>query len=525
LFRKLSKRNKNFKQTDHQQNPQTDTQQILLSKKIMDNEKTLRSMYSNCSDVIFRSFLIGNKEKAILIYIEGLINIEELDDNVLAPLMKGNPDKFTEIKDYVEQTISISQTINVTTINEIVEMLLNGLPIVLIDGSNIGLAFGLQKWEKRSVEEPLSEAVVRGSREGFIESIRVNTSLLRRIIKSPMLKMKSFQVGRYTKTKIIISYIEGLADQTLIEEIEARISRIEIDGVLESGYIEELIEDNSFSPFPQILSTERPDTAASSLLEGRAVILVDGTPFIMAVPTTLYSLLQSPEDYYQRFMIGTAIRWLRYLFFVTALLLPSIYVAVITYHQEMIPTTLLISMAASREAIPFPALIEALIMEITFEVLREAGLRLPKQVGSAVSIVGALVIGDAAVSAGIVSAPMVMVVAITGIASFAIPRYNAGIAIRMLRFPLIILAGSLGLLGIMLGIITITIHLCTLRSFGVPYMQPMAPMKGKEMKDVLMRAPWWMLNTRPRLTGEYNQYREAPGQKPNPNRGGESDNS
>jgi spore germination protein KA len=249
---------------------------------------------------------------------------------------------------------------------------------------------------------------------------------------------------------------------------------------------------------------------------------MEGTPFVLVAPITFFSLLQSPEDYYQRFWIGTIVRWLRYFFTLISLLLPSIYVAVLTFHQEMVPGSLLISMATSREAVPFPALVEVFMMEVTFEALREAGVRLPKQVGAAVSIVGALVIGQAAVQAGLVSAPMVIVVAITGISSFLVPRYVAGMAIRMLRFPLIVLAGSLGLLGIMMGIIAIVLHLCSLRSFGVPYLDTVANPKKRQLKDVLIRAPWWMMDTRPHFTGTYNEYRQASDQKPGSEQGGES---
>ena len=335
----------------------------------------------------------------------------------------------------------------------------------------------------------MAEGGIRGSREGFIESLQVNTSLLRRIIKSPALKLQSMKIGKYTKTNVVVAYIDGLVDQTLIEEITNRLQRIEIDGILESGYIEEMIEDNPYSPFPQLLATERPDVACAHLLEGRAVILVEGTPFTLIAPISFFSLIQSHEDYYNRFMVGSLIRWLRYVFLGISLLLPSLYVAVLTFHQEMVPTALMLSVAASREAVPFPAIVEALIMEITFEALREAGVRLPKQIGSAVSIVGALVIGQASVQAGLVSAPMVIVVAITGIASFMIPRYATGIAIRMLRFPIILLAGTLGLLGIMMGIIAIVIHLCSLRSFGVPYLAPLAPLKGKRAERCAVESP------------------------------------
>ncbi|GHH99426.1 spore germination protein [Neobacillus kokaensis] len=492
-----------------------------LYESLDENLNKLQSIYDECSDVIFRHFFISGKEKALLIYIEGMTNIEEIDNNVLSPLMQESEVLINDVKTMMEKKVPVSNIKEMKTFFDCVQEISVGNPVIIINGEKTGFSLGLSKWEKRSVEEASAEPVVRGPREGFVETILVNTSMLRKKIKSPVLKMHSMQIGRYTKTKVVIAFMEGIADKTLIEEVKNRLNRIEIDGVWESGMIEEFIEDNPYSPFPQVLATERPDVVTSNLLEGRVAILVDGTPFSIVVPTTIYSLLQSSEDYYARFLIGTAIRWLRYVFLVISLLLPSLYVAVITYHHEMVPTTLLISMAASHEQIPFPALVEALIMEITFEALREAGVRLPKQVGAAVSIVGALVIGDAAVSAGIVSAPMVMVVAITGIASFTIPRYSAAIAIRMLRFPMILLSGTLGLLGIMLGVITIVIHLCTLRSFGVPYLSPMAPTKLRDMKDVLIRAPWWKLNTRPHLTGEYNKYRQSSGQKPGPTKGDE----
>jgi spore germination protein KA len=231
--------------------------------------------------------------------------------------------------------------------------------------------------------------------------------------------------------------------------------------------------------------------------------------------------MQSPEDYYTRFLYSTAIRWLRYFFIASSLLLPSLYVALISYHQEMIPTSLLITIASSRDRVPFPALVEALLMEIMFEILREAGVRLPKQVGSAVSIVGALVIGQAAVSAGLVSPPMVMVVSITGITSFATPRFTAALAFRLLRFPIILLAGTMGFIGIILGIIVIVVHLCTLRSFGVPYLAPLVTAQAAELKDVIIRAPWWKMDRRPHFTGKHNEYRTRPDLKPDPSKGDE----
>jgi hypothetical protein len=497
------------------------SQQTPLLANLNSNVQTLRSIYTNCPDVVFRSFSIGGKTKAMLVYIEGLSNLDSIDQYLLSPLMQETTQELENLNRIIEQKIPISNIKEVQTIESCIEQISVGNPVLLIENVMNGLSFNLAKFEKRAVEEPTAESVVRGPREGFTESLGVNTSLLRRKLRTPLLKMLQMQVGRYSRTEVAIAYIEGIADQTLIEEVQNRLNRIDIDGVLESAYIEELLEDQPFSIFPQIMNTERPDVAAANLLEGRVVIMVDGTPFVLIAPTTFYSLIQSPEDYYQRYAFSTAIRWLRYAALVISLLLPSLYVAVLTFHQEMVPTSLFFSIAKSREEIPFPVVVEALIMEITFEALREAGVRLPKQIGSAVSIVGALVIGQAAVSAGIVSAPMVMVVSITGIASFMIPRYSAGIALRLLRLPIILLAGTLGLLGIMLGVISTVVHLCTLRSFGVPYLSPLGPMKGRDMKDVLIRAPWWMLNTRPHLTGNGNEYRQASEQKPDPSKGNE----
>ncbi|MGP7818020.1 spore germination protein [Niallia sp. 01092] len=490
----------------------------ILSMNLDENVKELQSIFETSFDIVFHSFVLANDIKAIVIYIEGLVNTELLEQHVLTPLLTKIAEQQETLEDSIEDTLQVAKKKEIKTIKACVENILIGNPVLLIHTLNKGYSLGLTRWEQRSIEEPQSESLVRGPREGFIESLGVNLSLIRRKVKSPLLKTESMTIGKYTSTNIAIAYIKGIAEEGLLEEVKSRLNQIEIDSVLESGYIEELIEDNSYSPFPQILNTERPDVVAAHLLEGRVAILVDGTPFVLIAPISFFSLLQSSEDYYQRFFISSVIRILRFTFMMISLLLPSLYIAVVTYHQEMIPTNLLISIAAARESVPFPAFIEAFLMEITFEALREAGVRLPKQIGSAVSIVGALVIGQAAVQAGLVSAPMVIVVALTGIASFMIPYYSQGISLRLLRFPMMILASTLGLLGIMLGIIAIIIHLCALRSFGVPYLTPIAPLKGKELKDSFIRAPWWKMNTRPHLTGHYNKYRQNGGQKPGPQR-------
>ncbi|WP_258171380.1 spore germination protein [Paenibacillus sp. R14(2021)] len=495
-----------------------------ISAVLDDNYERLTGIYANARDVKFRKIFIGQSTKAFVLFIDGLVNVEVLDLHVISALVK-QPFQMNDgnAEDVLASVLTISNLEVVDTIDETLFRIGGGCILLFIDGLTRCFAMGIAKWEKRAIEEPAAESVVRGPREGFTESVSVNTSMLRRKIKTPSLKIQSYFVGTLTRTEVLIVYIEGVAAESLVAETQLRIKGINIDGILESGYIEGLIEDNPFSPFPQLQVTERPDVVSAALLEGRVSVLIDGTPFALIAPTTLFAMLQSPEDYYQRFFISTLIRWLRYFFFIMTLVLPSLYVAILTYHQEMVPTSLLLSIARSREDIPFPALVEALLMEISFEALREAGVRLPKQVGAAVSIVGALVIGQAATSAGLVSAPMVMVVAITGIASFMMPQYSSGIAIRMLRFPIMFLSGMLGLLGLMLGVIVIVIHLCSLRSLGVPYMQPLAPMRGSEMRDVLLRSPLWLLNKRPHLTGSVsNPNRQGPNQKPEPPQGNDS---
>jgi len=467
---------------------------MMLSEHLRENVLRLEAAYSDCADVIFHDMLIGGHTPAMLVYIEGLIRLDELDRHVVEPLRDG-PGPNSGLESIRRQT-AVASVKTVDSFHRLVDEIADGCPALLVDGYNAALVFGLSDREQRAIEEPTAESVLRGPREGFIETMRTNIALLRRKIRSPKLKVVTLRLGSSSKTPIAVMYVEDIADPSLVREVMSRLERIEITDVLETAYIEEWIEDNRYSPFPQLLSTERPDVASAYLLEGRVVILVDGTPTVLVAPITFFALLQTPEDYYERYVVGTAIRWLRYFFFAISLLGPSLYVAVVTFHQEMIPTTLMLTMARSREQIPFTALMEAVLMETMFEALREAGARLPKQIGSAVSIVGALVIGQAAISAGIVSAPMVMVVAITGIASFMAPRYTIGIPIRLLRFPVMFLAGMMGLLGVILGVIVILNHLLNLRSFGVPYMSPLAPLEKRGLKDVLWRAPRWMLNRR-----------------------------
>lgn len=469
-------------ETQETQETQEKHQDLPLTGDLAIDEETLRAVFTDCSDVIFHSFETAGFTSALCVYCVGLCDTERLERQVLTPVQ--------EIGMEAAQ-VPLSSVKTVETAKQAAEAILEGEALLLLEGSNVATTYPLYKAANRSTEEPLAESTVRGARDGFTESLATNLSLVRKRLKTPALKFRTRTVGESSNTSIALAYVEGVIDASLVKEVEQRLDRLRVRDILESQYIEEDIIDQRFSPFPQMIATERPDVVASNLMEGRFAILVDGTPFTLVAPVTLFSMLQSPEDYYQYVFMSVFLRWLRYVFYVLSLLLPSAYVAITTYHQEMIPTVLLLSIARAREEIPFPALVEALIMEIAFEALREAGVRLPKQVGSAVSIVGALIIGQAATTAGIVSAPMIIIVAITGIASFMIPRYSASISTRLLRFPIMLLAGTLGLIGVMLGIILIVIHLSSLRSFGAPYLSPVAPTNAKGLKDLWWRpAPW-----------------------------------
>ncbi|MGE5705014.1 MAG: spore germination protein [Clostridia bacterium] len=484
--------------------------QMPLSEKLAENKAFLESLFDECSDLVFREFEIeGTSTQALILFIDGMVKTELVDMSLLRSLLIQEGGQ-TDLGTLLNRSINATQIGKLENFGKLVLQLVNGDTILLVDGNTQGISVGYRGAEHRSVSEPDTEAVVRGPREGFNENIRTNTSLLRRKLKTPRLKMKSIVVGTETHTNLVVAYLDGIVSPDLVTETLARLEKIHIDGVLETGYIEELIQDDAWTLFPQIMNTERPDTVAASLLEGRLAILVDGTPFVMVVPATFWSMMQASEDYYERWQVSSLLRILRIFLLNVALFTPALYVAVTTFHHEMLPTSLMLSIAASREAIPFPAIVETLIMEVAFEALREAGIRLPKSIGQTVSILGALVVGQAAVQAGIVSAPVVIVVSVTGIATFVIPRFNLAIPIRMLRFPLMILSSILGIFGIILGFMFIIGHLCKLRSFGVPYLWPVGPMQFTEMKDTLIRHPIWQNMHRPVQLGVENQIRLSP---------------
>ncbi|OCT15965.1 spore gernimation protein GerA [Paenibacillus pectinilyticus] len=425
----------------------------------------------------------------LIAYISGLVDAERVEREIIKPLTEAQPSIET-----LSSHVLTPELTRVDIFESLIDNLLTGFVMIAEQGQQQVLLANLISLPHRGIEKPETESGVRGPREGFTELLETNIALLRRRLKTDKIRMKTWQIGALTQTEVRMIYLDGIADQGIVDELTKRISAIHIDAVLESNYIEEMIRDHPFSIFPTMEYTERPDVVAGALLEGKVSIFTNNTPFVLLAPFQFWSAFQSSEDYYLMFTSATFIRLIRTLSIVLALLLPSLYVAITTFHPEMLPTNLLLSVAGAREASPFPALVEALIMEITFEALREAILRLPRVMGQTVSIVGALVIGQAVVQAGIVSTPMVIVVSVTGIASFMIPRYNMTFSIRILRLLLLLLAGTLGFVGILLGLFTLTIYLTGIRSVGVPYMGPIAPLKLKGLRDFLVRSPHWLIN-------------------------------
>lgn len=492
-----------------------------LEVSLPNNLNMIKQKTGKSSDVIIREIKLGGKAdiNTAIVYIEGIVNNQAIQEYILQSMMKDNHKE--EINQYnamgllSEDIMTVGNITSITNSDDLFYSLTAGDTLILVDGVNQALSASTAGGEKRSITESTTEMVVRGPKGAFTEALGTNTAMVRRIIKTPDLWMESLKVGRVTKTDVTFMYIHGIANDKVVNEVRQRLQKIDIDSILESGYIEQLIEDQTATPFPTVYNTERPDVVAGNLLEGRIAIFVDGTPFVLIAPAVFIQFFQSAEDYYARFDIATSIRLLRIFMFMISLIAPATYVAVTTFHQEMVPTTLIVAIAAQRESVPFPAFIEALLMELTFEILREAGIRLPKAIGSAVSIVGALVIGQAAVQASIVSPAMVIIVSITAIASFATPSFNMAISARLIRFLFMIGAAIFGFYGIILCLLMMVVHLCSLRSFGIPYMSPFAPFTLVDNGDTVVRLPWWTLRQRPRLVTT-NTVREAANQQPRP---------
>ncbi|MGI6706863.1 MAG: spore germination protein [Clostridia bacterium] len=479
----------------------------VLTDSVEENLKKFKAFLSDSTDVVFREFKVGKKSiPCALVYVDGLVEKSVIHDQLMKSLMLELPlveaqigeitkeDAFDQIKGLA---LTVADVKDKDSLDEAILLILSGEVALIIDGCSKVLIISARGWPMRAISEPGTESVIRGPREGFTETLRMNTALLRRKCKDPNMVIKTIKLGRRSKTDVAYVYVKGIVSRELVAEVEKRLSEIDVDGILETGQIEQWIQDDWLTPFPQIQITERPDKTIANIFEGRVAIMVDNSPFAIIVPTTFYQYFQSPEDYYERWMIASFLRTLRWIASFIATFSPALYIAVISYHPGFIPTELALSIASSRANVPFPVFIEALLMEITIELVRESGARLPKPIGQAIGIVGGIVIGDAAVRAGVTSPILVIIVALTAVASFAIPTYSAAISFRLVRFPMMILASILGLYGVMLGFIALNIHLVNLKSFGANYMAPQSPAIYQDWKDFLLRFPFHLLKRRP----------------------------
>lgn len=476
----------------------------LFSKVLDENIDTLSALFENCSDVVKRKLSVGgeNKVDIFIIYVDNMIDKELLEMNTLQQLfrdLKDMPetDKFEFIKDRGIQTVDL---IEVTTIAELVDQMLSGDTLILVDGYDKALRVSMRNSPNRGVPTSENEATVRGSKESFSEAFFINRVLLRRRIKDTNLKMKPFKIGTRTLTDVAVCYLDGVAKPEVVAEIERRLNEYVIDGILDSGMLEQLTERNTYSPFPEFQSTERPDKAAAALLEGRVVVLVDNSPVATILPTTLNSFFQASEDAYTRWEVATFLRLLRYIGAFITMALPGLYVAVLNYNAELLSPAMSLSFAAARGGVPFSVLVEVIIMEISFQMLLEAGIRMPKPMGGTLGIVGGLIIGDAAVNANIVSPIVVIVIALTAITAFTVPNEPFASAFRIVRYFILALSAFLGLFGFIIGITCLLIHLGGLKSFGMPYMVPFAASginQGSDTKDGMVRFPFKKLRRRP----------------------------
>jgi Bacillus/Clostridium GerA spore germination protein. len=471
----------------------------ILKESLLDNMTYLNGQFDGCPDFVTKEFVTCGRN-AMILEIDNMIDKLEVTQSILDPLTKITPPAtaasddgllFDWLRDNVLSSIDQKEAFSY---EELIGFLMAGFVVVLIDGVNRALVFGLQGFKFRSIEEPSTDKALRGSREGFIEPLHFNMMLVRRRIRNPNLKFEIYRLGSESKTEVCISYIKSVANESMLTEIRHRLKTIDLDTVLASGYIMNYFQDDPFSIFTTVGSTERPDTFCGRLNEGQIGIIVDNTPWTLTMPYLFVDNFQNMDDYAVSPYYATFTRVLKYLAFFTSVLIPALYVAVGSFHQSLLPSQLLYTLASAEESTPFTLVFEAIFMQTVYEMIREAGLRAPSQFGFAINIVGALIIGQAAVSAGLIGAPMVIIVAITATSALIVPTlYDPGI---ILRFVFIILAGMAGMYGIALAVAFTALHLCAIKSYEVPYTAPISPFSGIALRDVLIRVPWKMMEKR-----------------------------
>lgn len=454
-----------------------------------DNIEYIKKTYHYTSDLQTRH-IQHNHRKGAVVYIETICDCDKIQTGLLSPLAMRSAEP-------IERLITIPDLKKTNDLNEAAKGLSKGISILLFENEEEIYMFNTIVCSNRSPDEPSSEKVVRGSHEGFVENIVINLNLIRKRIRSNQLTIKYKELGTETNNQIAIVYMADLIDPKVLKEVEERLESISTDMVFSTGFLHEFIEDKPFSPFPHVLNTERPDRVMAHLLDGRIALLAEGSSDALIVPITFFAFFQTPDDFNSRVFAGSFFRLLRLMNYLVSITFPAIYIALIAYHYEVIPNEIIILVKSSVEGIPFPPLIEAIIMGITIELIREAGVRLPTPIGQTIGIVGGLIIGDAIINAGFISNIMVIIIAVTAISSFTIPSYEMSTSVRLLTYPFMVSAASLGFVGIVFSLMFLLIHLCKLESFGKPYFAPLAPLRITNLKDTFVRFPNWMLNNRP----------------------------
>ena len=490
-----------------------------ISKNLEKNITVIENAFQNCGDIVKRRFFVGEKKEiaVYMIYTDNIVNGSAIEESILTNIMNRcriDGKKEGMLKRLNEEVIAIGEMTEVKTFQEIFDAVLLGDTILLMDGNDIALQASTKGFPSRGVSEAKTEVVVQGPKDAFTEIGATNIVLIRRRIRDTKLKVKRTKVGKRSKTDVAILYMEDIVRKEILQEVENRINQIDIDVILDSGYIDQLLENKWLSPFPQLQMTERPDKASSALLEGRIVIVIDNTPFVVMVPATLNVFFQAAEDYYDRWEIMSFIRLIRYCAGFLAVALPGLYIALTVFHPSMIPTNLALKIAETRQNIPFPAVGEILIMELAFELLREAGIRLPSPVSSTIGIVGGIIIGQAAVEAGIVSPSVVIVSALTGICTFVIPNIALVSGLRLTKYIVLLFSSLLGLYGFWLALILMLIHMASLKSFHIPFLYPFCSASindYNDLEDSIFRLPLWFMKKRPIFSNDKHRQREKGG--------------
>ena len=460
-----------------------------------------RFKYPINNDVVIREITLKGNRSAFLFFYEGMVDTQEVNNNIIKPLLEipymCDEDIYKSDDEIIKRFISHSQATPADEMDKICEEVNFGACCLFVDGLKNGFIIDVRKWGTRGIDKPQNEQSIYGPQEAFAEMLRTNTILVRKIIKTEKLIAEGVKIGNVSKTRGVVLYIEGVANPNLIKEVQKRIKSIDIDYIMSSEEVGMLLEENSFSMTSQIMYTERPDRVARALTEGRVVLMLNGSPHALIFPTTAFEMMRAVSDDYLRVPYANMSRMIRLIALFFSILLPGIYLSVILFHHEMIPTYLLYSISATRENVPFPSVVELLLMDISFEMIREAGLRMPNPIGSTLGIVGGLILGQSAVSARIVSPLMIIVIASTGIGSFATPDYSLSWTSRVLRVCFIALGALLGLYGIAIGIVLYSLFLAAQNSFGVPFLSPSLKVGSRSMSNALVETPIWKHELRP----------------------------